>query len=547
MRLNKELKQDIINYLGINPDRRNRDFKYLICNCGGYDLIIEVLKEIIKEIKEIKPNAPKEDKTENIFIYSYINKNMDIGNFYIPNDKILKRYKIAVEKLEQLPASFYLPNEENPDAQGTPLLELKKHLIKPIKNIPLFSKLIDGSYHTEKSNSDLNISRSIKFFVSNLPSFLKYKDDNDLSYIIKNHRLLTVEIFEYYAKKPNTSLRTIEGRFVAICRIFKIAYETKNYPLYQKYSEILLDLNASAKMDEADQKLNINEEKTFINFSVVLETQKKLNQEFIKNPTYQKNQDLLLLSIYSLIPTLRDELKLLEFTTTKKTDRDYIFFNKNNDVFIDLNKTKKKHNEITFNISQDAPELAEIIKQSYKLYPRNFLFTNYDDINEKAQIQNLTRRLNKIFKFTGKNIGVNSLRSSYASYLDENRMTVKEKDKLAEKMRTSRRYLDLNYIKILPSTTTIIKQDKILNEEMTPKEDLKNSYEKQLIRSKKYYDDNKNKVLAKQKENRNSKPKEELARKKIIYYLNNDDNYKNKIKPETVEKYNIKINNGIYY
>ncbi len=31
-------------------------------------------------------------------------------------------------------------------------------------------------------------------------------------------------------------------------------------------------------------------------------------------------------------------------------------------------------------------------------------------------------------------------------------MTVKEKDELAKKMRTSRRYLDLNYIKILPNT-----------------------------------------------------------------------------------------------
>ena len=70
---------------------------------------------------------------------------MDIEDFYIPNDKLTTRYEKAVEKLEHLPASFYLPTEDNPDSQGTPDLELKKTLIKPIKNIPLYSKLLDGS------------------------------------------------------------------------------------------------------------------------------------------------------------------------------------------------------------------------------------------------------------------------------------------------------------------------------------------------------------------------------------------------------------------
>ena len=283
---------------------------------------------------------------------------MDIDDFYIPNDKLTTRYEKAVEKLEHLPASFYLPTEDNPDSQGTPDLELKRTLIKPIKNIPLYSKLLDGSYHTDKSNSDDNIARSIKFFVNNLPSFIKYEETDNLSYIIKNHRLLTIEIFEYYSHKPEISLRTLEGRFVAICRIFRIAYDTKNYPLYQKYSEILLDLNASAKMDEAEQKLNKNEEKSFVHFEIVLETQKKLEEEFKKHPNYQNNQDLLLVSLYSLIPTQRDELKLLEFTTTKKTDGDYIYFN-NNDVILDLHNPKKKHDEFSLNITKESPHLAE--------------------------------------------------------------------------------------------------------------------------------------------------------------------------------------------
>lgn len=469
---------------------------------------------------------------------------MEFDHFYLPKDKLSIRYEKAVSKFKRLPANFYMPNDDNPDSQGTPNLELKKKFIKPMIYIPEYSKLLDGSYHTDKTNSDQNIARNISFFVNNFPSFMKYKDTDDLSFIIHNHRLLTVELFEYYSKKPDTSLRTLEGRFVAICRIIRIAYDTKEYLLYQKYSDILLDLNAEHKMDETDQKINKNEEKSFVPFEIVLQVQQKLEKEFEANQSYKTNQDLLLLSLYSLIPVLRDEIKLLEFTTTKMDDGDYIYI-KGNDIILDLNNTKKKHEGVNFNITNDAPHLADIIYTSYKLFPRQFVFTNYDNTEEKAKVQNLSRRLVKMFDFTGKNVGVNSLRSSYATYQDRNRMTVKEKEVLAKKMRTSREYLDLNYIKILPNTQTqaAMTIPEISN---TKKETGLNAYQKQLMRSRNYYENNKDKVLNKQKEYKNSIPKEDKAKAKIIYFLNNDENYKNKVKPQTVEKYNIKCINGIW-
>ena len=89
---------------------------------------------------------------------------MDIDNFYTPKDKLTTRYGNATEKIETLPASLYLPNDYNPDNRGTPNLELKKAFIKPIKTIPKYSKLLDGSYHTDKTNSAPNVARSITFF-----------------------------------------------------------------------------------------------------------------------------------------------------------------------------------------------------------------------------------------------------------------------------------------------------------------------------------------------------------------------------------------------
>ena len=125
-------------------------------------------------------------------------------------------------------------------------------------------------------------------------------------------------------------------------------------------------------------------------------------------------------------------------------------------------------------------------------------------------------------------------------------MTVKQKEVLAKKMRTSRKYLDLNYIKILPNTQTQTPTTMATIETTEPKPVEMNAYQKQLLRSSNYYDKNKEKVLNKQKEYRSTISNEQKARAKIIYYLNNDENYKNKIKPQTVYKYKITVQNGVW-
>ena len=61
------------------------------------------------------------------------------------------------------------------------------------------------------------------------------------------------------------------------------------------------------------------------------------------------NQDLLIISLYSLIPIMRDELKLLEFTNTKQKEGDFIYFNSTNNIILNLNNTKKKHDGMDIN------------------------------------------------------------------------------------------------------------------------------------------------------------------------------------------------------
>ena len=126
------------------------------------------------------------------------------------------------------------------------------------------------------------------------------------------------------------------------------------------------------------------------------------------------------------------------------------------EILLDLNLEKKCHQPIAFSITKDAPELAKIIKDSYNLYPREYVFTPkniYPNLNKKASQASLDARLNALFAFTGKRVSVNSLRSSYVSYMVHQAMvkgkllSVKEKNKNAEKMRSSRKYFDERYTK----------------------------------------------------------------------------------------------------
>lgn len=439
---------------------------------------------------------------------------MNIDNFYNIYDTIKTKYnKIIKDYKKKLPEIFY---------DNIPILEIKNEYKKEIINIPLLSKFKEGAYETSKSSSDHKIVKDIFFFVNNLPSFLKYKDEDDLSYIINNHRLLTYELLEFYSKK-DISLRTIENRFVALLRILFIAYNDKQYELYKKYSYIVKELNNIFTIDEDKQQLNKREENAYIPFEIIIEFQ----QYLLKNSStsYKENQDLLLVSLYRYLPE-RNELKLLNFIE----EGDYVVI-ENNKVKIMLNLVKKKHNQIIIDlIEENLIELNDIIINSYNLYPRKYLFTDYNDINKKMSVQGLTKRLSNIFSFTGKKIGVNSIRSSFLTYLNKlGSFTLYDKKKYAKLLRTRPDKIDANYIKIIPEKN----ENKIIEDIIN---NIKNN-DKSILNKHKLY-----------KKNHYEKNKKETNRKNILNKLNTIANYENKIRKNTFLKYNLKKNdNGLYY
>jgi len=109
-------------------------------------------------------------------------------------------------------------------------------------------------------------------------------------------------------------------------------------------------------------------------------------------------------------------------------------------------------------------------------------------------------------------------------------------------MRTSRKYLDEAYLKLFPIEQSRQPRQQV-NIKVEPVDE-STPYQKQLSRNQRYYHENKEEVLKKQKVYKDSITPFEKSRAKQLYYLNSDAEYYKKMRPATQEKYNFKKENG---
>ena len=478
--------------------------------------------------------------------YSTIKNPFYQENFYIPDDLITKVYEgIITNYGDKLPVIF---------SEGILNLEAKKK--EEPKNIVSLSKLEKGDYQTTKSKSDKNIAASIKFIINKTP---EYRDQDNINFIVRDRRKIIVQLLFYYLYNKKTfSLPTFKTRIVAIMRIFLIAYGNKANIEYELLSYIIQLINDDIKDLEGENKLNEFEKNKFIDFNIILNKQEYLYNLYYsladKNTkkAYEINQDLLLLSLYSLIAPLRNEPKTLDFTEKVQRNGDYIYIRDKDTIFLDLNEEKKRHAAITFNLSNDSPVLAKILYDSYKRYPREHVFTdrrNYPDVSKKALTSFLDDRLRYLFREYGVSVGVNVIRSSYVSHFyndyvkRKKKVSYKEQQTLATKMRTSVEHLLLSYNKITNNEDVVVKEEdadipKTVKEPVY-KDTPTDTYDKVLDRNKKYYYANKEKILERHKKNK-EKYKGLTYRYKVLKFLNNDPDYIDRVKQSTLDKYNIK-------
>jgi len=397
-------------------------------------------------------------KSQRIHKYD-INDAFYKDNFFTPRDNITQRYRTVMQT----------PHYKNvlPEIMHQGLANMQEKEEYNMLNVPLFSLIKSGAYEKDNANYDAdNTKDTINFFLNNLPSFSKYKKHDELDWIIAEHRLLAVEILEHYAKQERpVSPSTLGTRFNIILRVMRIAYDNKKAPIYKLYSTIVFALKAAVAKKEGENALNIYEKDKYIHWKDVLYVQDTMEKEFaamkdkMTQAAYDLNNDLILISLYSLIPPERNEIKFLEFSRhPRKNDKDYIYVSKNMDrVVLQFNDIKKQHDPVSFDLSNGEyknERLSNIIVESLRLYPRDYVFTlkkKYPDVSSKVSKRGLDERLyNIFFRYGIKNkISVNSLRSSHISYILSKKGTnYNDKEKLAELMRTSVYCLEVHYNKV---------------------------------------------------------------------------------------------------
>jgi hypothetical protein len=126
-------------------------------------------------------------------------------------------------------------------------------------------------------------------------------------------------------------------------------------------------------------------------------------------------------------------------------------------------------------------------------------------------------------------------------------LTVKEKNKIAEKMRSSRKYLDESYTKLFqidqPQQQPNIKVEENINNNTI---DETSTYERQKKRASSYYHTHKADILQKQKEYQKNKGSYENSRSRLLRFLNSSPEYENTMRDTTKTKYNFKKVNGLW-
>ena len=464
---------------------------------------------------------------------------------------------------------------------GITTYDLKDIDTVPIRQIS-FKDFKDGLFATSKTKSDATVySDKIKKFTNQFPSFKKYKPSDDLSWVVRENRLLLCEILEYAIGKQ-TQLPSIETELVAMMRIINLAFNSKLTPLYIKYQAILTEVRQNTKTSEGENTFNETELRKggLIPWKMVLNKQKELQDRFyrinnqVSKEGYALNQDLLLISLYSLIPPLRNEPKFLEFTETEQDSGDWVLIQQGSTVTLDLNEEKKKHDPIKLTLSDT---LSDILLDSYKLFPRKYVFTDttkYPSFDKKAAKMTMNNRLANLFRESSYKVGASMLRSSYVTFMFEKQITYNKKEWIAKNMRTSVEMMDRHYFKIISEPMAaivdipddvirtvavpavgqpnpqpprpVLKKPVLIVQKKPMKENINpTNYEKHLEAGRKYYEKHRDKILKKQTKYRREH-KTEDARRKILKWLNNDPDYINVVRQTTIDKYKIEKSNGRY-
>ncbi len=324
-----------------------------------------------------------------------------------------------------------------------------EHINNQLKNIykTYFKPMMDKTNNAEnyfetilnENYTPPNINYEYESSNKQANNYLKKFDLNDF---ILNYKKYFINMLNDKLDKSIITIYNYITYFTIIFRDLFTKYKDINLKkIHEWFKKLLYSFQVLIiNYNENNNILSPLEKDKFIPYPEVLKILNNLNNNNYKNHILK-----LLLSLYTLTPPVRNELKEVKFLTNLNDNNlndDYIYINKtNNKVMFIFNKEKKNHEAIKYEI--DNQQLKDLLFYSYDTYPREFVISS---IKNKDKPVTEYQKYN-YFKMIDPRLGVNMLRSSYYSYncsIYKNQNEIKND---AFKSRTSTNTIRSNYYK----------------------------------------------------------------------------------------------------
>ena len=231
--------------------------------------------------------------------------------------------------------------------------------------------------------------------------------------------------------------KTKQSKSAVVNAITSFLRNSKDLPkdlqdVYKKYSAYNSQLANNNAKDKKENKMNGKESNVMLPWDEILEKTKDISSL----------EDKALVSIYTLIPPRRvDDFRLMKIFTKKKgrvvpeDQNNYLVLNAKRvpqELILNVYKTAKHYGQQRITLPNDLKEILKAYTDKGKANDTCL----FSQANGQCLSQpGFTSKVRNTFKkYTGKPLTVNSLRHSFISSLDQNSMSIADREEIARKM-----------------------------------------------------------------------------------------------------------------
>jgi hypothetical protein len=382
------------------------------------------------------------------------------------------------------------PNEQKDVAwlNNIQYLDFKGQVPPALNQISL-KALKAGDYRGKYTNkgkpnsvdTEKEYGNKVRFWVNNFTPFNVFKNEDNLSWVIPNHRLIMYYILKYY-NDNNKTVNTVNNHFKTLVRIIKLVLGEENELRY-KYSALQIAFTDMENLNSDNNKLtNAQELRQFVPHEQLLDIIDDLERQYYNelsklspadrkdgykhtNYIFEIHQKLLAVAINVWNYPSRHENYTLEFIeddSDLEADKNYLLMSDGVCRLI-YNEIVKEHEPFSYSISSKPIEglnkrLNKLLKYSYKTYPRKHLFIGlkaWEQQNLKpVSHDTVSEWVRNILP--NKNLGIDGFRKSFVSYYYKkfNNMQVSI---MAKRMRTSKQEIQRAYYREYTTPDELIK------------------------------------------------------------------------------------------